>query len=216
MSVSMSFNDKTVDSVVSNPEPEPVFIGREGTENFRKSILWILSDLVVTIFLIAVEFGLFTDDIEITNIVIIGSIALVIFACILIFVLSHVTILVLISKYLYIIIGSLYYAYKLLLMIIFLIDNESDISNLDLVIFVIVLASIIPRIMGFYNIELLVKVCRKVDDSRRILAHEKFIEKIGNKVDKGGYSRWSNTLEIERVSNANISAIQENEKKGKK
>ena len=157
MSVSMSFNDKTVDSVVSNPEPEPVVIGREGTENFRKSILWILSDLVVTIFLIAVEFGLFTDDIEITNIVIIGSIALVIFACILIFVLSHVTILVLISKYLYIIIGSLYYAYKLLLMIIFLIDNESDISNLDLVIFVIVLASIIPRIMGFYNIELLVK-----------------------------------------------------------
>ena len=216
MSVSMSFNDKTVDSVVSNPEPEPVFIGREGTDNFRKSILWILSDLVLTIFLIAVEFGLFTDDIEIINLIIIASIALVIFACILIFILSHVTILVIISKYAYIILGSLYYSYKLLLMIIFLIDNESDISNLDLVIFVVILASIIPRIMGFYNIELLVKVLRKVDDSRRILAHEKFIEKIGNKVDRGHVSRWSNTLEIERTSNANISAIQDNDKTGKK
>ena len=216
MSVSMSFNDKTVDSVVSNPEPEPVFIGREGTENFRKAIIWILVDLVVTIILIAVEFGLFTDDIDIVNLIIIGSIALVIFACILIFVLSHVTILVLLSKYVYIILGSLYYAYKLLQMIIFLIDNESDISNLDLVIFVIVLSSIIPRIMGFYNIELLVKVLRKVDDSKRILAHQNFIEKIGNKVDRGQYSRWSNTLEIERASNANISAIQDNEKTGKK
>ena len=216
MSVSMSFNDKTVDSVVSNPEPEPVFIGREGTENFRKAILWILSDLVVTMLLIAVEFGLFTDDLEVINLIIIGSIALVIFACIIIFVLSHVTILVLISKYAYIILGSIYYAYKLLLMIIFLIVNESDISNLDLVIFVIILASIIPRIMGFYNIELLIKVLRKVDDSKRILAHEKFIEKIGHKVDKGGYSRWSNTLEIERVSSANMSAFQDNEKTGKK
>ena len=216
MSVSMSFNDKTVDSVVSNPEPEPVFIGREGTENFRKAIIWILVDLVVTIALIAFEYGLFTDDIDIINLIIIGSIALVIFACILVFVLSHVTILVLLSKYVYIILGSLYYAYKLLQMIIFLIDNESDISNLDLVIFVIILASIIPRIMGFYNIELLIKVLRKVDDSKRILAHEKFIEKIGNKVDKGGYSRWSNTLEIERVSSANMSAFQDNEKTGKK
>ena len=58
------------------------------------------------------------------------------------------------------------------------------------------------------------KVLRKVDDSKRILAHEKFIEKIGNKVDRGHYSRWSNTLEIERASNANISAIQDNEKTG--
>ena len=46
------------------------------------------------------------------------------------------------------------------------------------------------------------KVCKKVDESKRILAHEKLIEKIGNKVDRGGYSRWSNTLTIERASNA--------------
>ena len=99
------------------------------------------------------------------------------------------------------------------MMIIFLIDNESDISNFDLFIFVVVLASIIPRIMGFYNIELLAKVCAKVDDSRRVLEHEKFIERIGNKVDKGGYSRWSNTLEIERMSNANVSSLQDNNTK---
>ena len=101
-------------------------------------------------------------------------------------------------------------------MIIFLIANESDISNLDLVIFVVILASIIPRIMGFYNIELLAKVCKKVDDSRRILAHEKLIEKIGNKVDRGNYSRWSNTLEIERISSANLSIEEENDKNKKK
>ena len=216
MSVSMSFNDKTVDSQVSNPEPEPVFIGREGTENFRKSIMWILIDLIVTIFLILEEFGLFEGDIERIKLIIVLSIALVIFALIMIFVLSHITILVLLTKYFYIIVGSIYYAYKLLMAIIFLITNESDISNLNLVVFVIILASIIPRIMGFYNIEIFAKVRQKVDESKRILAHEKLIEKIGNKVDRGGYSRWSNTLEIERVSSANISSVQDSDLKNKK
>lgn len=216
MSVSMSFNDKTVDSQVSNPEPEPVFIGREGTENFRKSIMWILIDLIVTIFLILEEFGLFEGDIERIKLIIVLSIALVIFALIMIFVLSHITILVLLTKYFYIIVGSIYYAYKLLMAIIFLITNESDISNLNLVVFVIILASIIPRIMGFYNIEIFAKVRQKVDESKRILAHEKLIEKIGNKVDRGGYSRWSNTLEIERLSSANISSVQDSDLKNKK
>ena len=216
MSVSMSFNDKTVDSQVSNPEPEPVFIGREGTENFRKSIMWILIDLIVTIFLILEEFGLFEGDIERIKLIIVLSIALVIFALIMIFVISHITILVLLTKYFYIIVGSIYYAYKLLMAIIFLITNESDISNLNLVVFVIILASIIPRIMGFYNIEIFAKVRQKVDESKRILAHEKLIEKIGNKVDRGEYSRWSNTLEIERLSSANISSVQDSDLKNKK
>ena len=212
MSASMSFNnDVSVYSTVSNPEPEPVFIGKEGKENFKKSIIWILIDLVVTIFLILVQYGIFEDKLDKINLIIISSIALVVFACIIIFVLSHITILVLISKYFYITIGSLYYAYKLILMIIFLIDNSTDISNLNLIIFVVVLASIIPRICGFYNIELLAKVCQKVDDSKRILAHERFIEKIGNKVDRG-YSRWSNTLEIERTSSAQVNSQKDKKK----
>ena len=199
----MSFNDKTVDTVVSNPEPEPEFIGKEGVDNFKKSVMWILIDLFLTIFLILEEYGLFKGDLKTIKVIVVSSIALVLFAIILIFVLSHVTILVIISKYMYIILGSLYYSYKLLLMIIFLIQNESDISNLDLVFFVIILSSIIPRILGFYNIEQLERVCKKVDNSKRVLAHEKFVEKIENKVDRGGYSRWSNTLEIERISSEN-------------
>ena len=95
-------------------------------------------------------------------------------------------------------------------MIIYLINNEDGISNLALVFFLIILASIVPRVFGFYNIEALEKVCKKVDDNKRILAHEKFIEKIGNKVDFGN-SRWSNTLEIERASSLN----QFNDKKDK-
>ena len=55
MSVSVSFNDRSVYSSVSNPEPEPEFIGREGKNNFKKSILWILIDVVITMFLILVQ-----------------------------------------------------------------------------------------------------------------------------------------------------------------
>ena len=204
MSVSLSFGEKTNETVISNPERETVFIGREGKENFKKSIIWIIIDIFATLFLIAVEYGLIGySKKETFKFIIIASIAFAIFIFILIFVLSHITILVLIAKYVYITIGSIYYGYKLILVIIYLIKNDNDISNFDLVIFCVILASIMPRVFGFYNIELLAKVCQKVDESRRLHEHEKLIEKIGNKIDRGGYSRWSNTLEIERISDAN-------------
>ena len=212
MSLKNSFNDKTYDTQVSNPEPEPVFIGKEGKPNFIKALICVSVDFVLTIFLIFVQYGLFhifEEKIQTQILVIIGTIAFAFFICIIVFVISHITILVLIAKYAYIIVGSIYYGYRLILMIIFLIDNEEGISNLALVFFIIILASIIPRVFGFYNIETLAKVCKKVDENRRILDHDKLIEKIGNKVDVG-YSRWSNTLEIERASSVNRFSNSEN------
>ena len=205
MSQNISLNDKTFGTQYSNPEPEPVFIGKEGKTNFIKALICILVDLVVTIFLIFVQYGLFSvfeDEIKTTTLVIVGIIAFVFFLCIIIFVVSHITILVIISKYAYIIVGGIYYGYRVVLMIIYLIENESGISNLALIFFILVLATIVPRVLAFYNLESLEAVCKKVDDNRRILEHEKFIERIGNKVEYGN-SRWSNTLEFERISNFN-------------
>ena len=207
MSQYNSFNDNTYntyDTRVSNPEPEPVFIGKEGKPNFTKAIIWISIDVILTIFLIFIQYGLFSifeDELDKINLIINNSIAFIFFAVIIIFVISRITILVQIAKFAYIIIGSLYYAYRLILMIIDLIKKESGISDEALIFFIIILATIIPRVFGYYNIDSLLKVCKKVDDSRRILEHEKFVEKIGNKIDVG-YSRWSNTLTIERASSA--------------
>ena len=135
-----------------------------------------------------------------------GVIAFAFFVCIIAFVISHITILVLISKYVYISVGAVYYIYKLAIMIVYLIQNEKGLSNIALVFFIVILGTIIPRVFGFYNIELLIKVCKKVDDNRRILEHEKFVEKLGNRID-AGISRWSNATN-ERWSNVN----QENDK----
>ena len=205
MAQSTSFNDKTYDTVVSNPEPEPVFIRKEGNTNFIKALICIIVDLILTIFLIFVQYGLFEvfeDKIQTKTLVIVGTIAFVFFICIIIFLISHITILVTITRYIYIIVGSIYYAYRLILVIIYLIENEKGISNLALIFFIIILASIVPRVFGYFNIEILEKVCKRVDENRRILAHEKFIEKLGNKIDVGN-SRWSNTFEIERASSVN-------------
>ena len=210
MSQSASFNNNNNETMVSNPEPEPVFIGREGKTNFIKALICIGVDFIVTIFLIFVECGLFKifeDELKKIKLVIMGIIAFAFFLCIIVFIISHITILVLISKYVYISVGAVYYLYKLVIMIIYLIQNEKGISNSALVFFIIVLATIIPRVFGFYNIEQLVKVCKKVDENKRILDHEKFVEKLGNRID-AGISRWSNATN-ERWSNVN----QENENK---
>ena len=209
MSQSVSFNNQNNETMVSNPEPEPVFIGREGKTNFIKAIICIGVDFVVTIFLIFIECGLFKifeEELKKIKLVIMGVIAFAFFVCIIAFVISHITILVLISKYVYISVGAVYYIYKLAIMIVYLIQNEKGLSNIALVFFIVILGTIIPRVFGFYNIELLIKVCKKVDDNRRILEHEKFVEKLGNRID-AGISRWSNATN-ERWSNVN----QENDK----
>ena len=219
MAQSLSFNERTYDSIISNPEPEPVFISREGHSNYIKAVICIVVDFFVTIFLIFVQyglFGIFEEEMNFKLIAIISSIAFAFFACVLIFVISHITILVIISKYMYILVGGIYYGYRLTLMIIYLVKNEKGISTGGLIFFIIILASILPRVFGFYNIEILAKVCKKVDDNKRILEHEKFVEKIGNKIDnRHSYSRWSNTLEIgrtSRFSNSNINEEQDNKK----
>ena len=212
--------ERTYDSIISNPEPEPVFISREGHSNYIKAVICIVVDFFVTIFLIFVQYGLFgIFEEEMMNfklIAIISSIAFAFFACVLIFVITHKTILVIISKYMYILVGGIYYGYRLTLMIIYLVKNEKGISTGGLIFFIIILASILPRVFGFYNIEILAKVCKKVDDNKRILEHEKFVEKIGNKIDnRHSYSRWSNTLEVgrtSRFSNSNINEEQDNKK----
>ena len=219
MSQSLSFNERTYDSIISNPEPEPVFISREGYSNYIKAVICIVVDFFVTIFLIFVQyglFGIFEEEMNFKLIAIISSIAFAFFACVLIFVITHKTILVIISKYMYILVGGIYYGYRLTLMIIYLVKNEKGISTGGLIFFIIILASILPRVFGFYNIEILAKVCKKVDDNKRILEHEKFVEKIGNKIDnRHSYSRWSNTLEVgrtSRFSNSNINEEQDNKK----
>ena len=219
MAQSLSFNERTYDSIISNPEPEPVFISREGHSNYIKAVICIVVDFFVTIFLIFVQyglFGIFEEEMNFKLIAIISSIAFAFFACVLIFVISHITILVIISKYMYILVGGIYYGYRLTLMIIYLVKNEKGISTGGLIFFIIILASILPRVFGFYNIEILAKVCKKVDDNKRILEHEKFVEKIGNKIDnRHSYSRWSNTLEVgrtSRFSNSNINEEQDNKK----
>ena len=219
MAQSLSFNERTYDSIISNPEPEPVFISREGHSNYIKAVICISVDFVATIFLIFVQyglFGIFEEEMNFKLIAIISSIAFAFFACVLIFVITHKTILVIISKYMYILVGGIYYGYRLTLMIIYLVKNEKGISTGGLIFFIIILASILPRVFGFYNIEILAKVCKKVDDNKRILEHEKFVEKIGNKIDnRHSYSRWSNTLEVgrtSRFSNSNINEEQDNKK----
>ena len=219
MEQTLSFNEKTYDSIISNPEPEPVFISREGHSNYIKAVICIVVDFFVTIFLIFVQyglFGIFEEEMNFKLIAIISSIAFAFFACVLIFVITHKTILVIISKYMYILVGGIYYGYRLTLMIIYLVKNEKGISTGGLIFFIIILASILPRVFGFYNIEILAKVCKKVDDNKRILEHEKFVEKIGNKIDnRHSYSRWSNTLEVGRTSrfcNSNINEEQDNKK----
>ena len=203
--VQKSFNgDMSIYSSVSNPVPDAVIIGEEGKDKFKYSIIWILVDLFATIILVLVEYknlGL-SGESSLTACIIEACICVFILLLFLIFVLSHKTILSLIAKYSYISIGGLYYLYKLVKMIMYLIQNEADISNIALVKFCLILASIVPRIFAFNYIESYGQVLARVDESRRMEEHEKFLEKIGNKIDKG-YSRWSNTLEVERASNAN-------------
>lgn len=205
-----SFQGKiSIASSVSMPIPDAELIGGEGKGKLRLSLIWILVDLFITLFLIVVECNLlFTKKKFNSKKLIINAVTVFfIYILLIIFILSHKTTLVIIAKYFYISVGSVYYIYKLALVIIYMVKNEAEISDFDLVIFCVTLASIIPRIFGFYNAELYDQILSRVDEAKRIEEHERLIEKIEKKIDKG-YSRWTNDLEISRQQN-NLTAFAE-------
>ena len=202
-----NLKDRTMDSMISNPEPEPQFISKEGKNYFIKSTVYILIDLLLSILYIFEEYSgllknLFEHDLNLFLLILFSSITLLAFIIIIILIMTHITICVKIGRYIYIILGLADLLYKIILKIIYFIRKSKNIPIQDIIVFVIILVSIFPRCLAFCNIEKFEKVCKKVDESRRVLLHEKFVEKIGEKVDKGRYSRWSNTI-MDRTNTSN-------------
>ena len=204
---SKDLKDQTMDSRISNPEPEPQFISKEGKNYFIKSTVYILIDLIISILYIFEEYsGLFYDllkhELNLLLLIIFSFITLLVFIIIIILIITHITIFVKIGRYIYSILGFADLLYKIIIKIIYFIGNSKNIPTPDIIIFIIILVWIALRCFAFCNIENFEKVCKKVDESRRVLLHEKFVEKIGEKVDKGRYSRWSNTV-MDRSNTSN-------------
>lgn len=128
------------------------------------------------------------------------------------------SIVLLIARYCYIIVGGVFYFVKLIIMVfirtIEIEEGNFYLSDIDIIFIYVALVSIIPRIFGFLLMKNLIEDFKKLEDYKREVEHETFIEKVSSKVDRG-YSRWSegniNDLSIEKDLNNDNERISNND-----
>ena len=89
-----------------------------------------------------------------------------------------------ITRFCYLIIGILYYAYQVIIKFIYFGETGFELDPFNIVFFIIVSLTVIPRIMGFLYIRVFERSIVKLDKAKIDEEHVNFIEKVANNLDR--------------------------------
>ena len=205
----------SVGSAISNPIPDQEYLTTRGKKNLNITVIFILIDLILTLLIILQEHDFlainFSDNV--LPFLIKSIICIIIFVSIIIIFSSHKYILVKITRFVYIILGTLYYCFKFILKFIILIkainneEEDIDIEIIDVIFLFVHLVTIIPRILTFFISKGYVEKLERIHKLQMEEEHEKFVQKIATRLEKG-YDRWSNFNENEINEKQNELQIQ--------
>lgn len=213
MSRSDSKPKMTVYSSASNIGTDLEMRTIEAKTIFCRISLFIFFDLVLSILVTTHECNIYNDkNIVIIRLIIESSCIFVILLTFFILLSLYRYLLTKILRYFYIVLSLLYFMYKLIFHIYIFMEDFNNISPVDLLFFFITLGTITPRVVIFYYIDLFIEKLMVMEETKKCEEHDKFVEKIGNKMDRGD-SNWSNTgLPSERQTNTQFLLTTENNK----
>ena len=213
----------SIGSVISNPIPDQEYLTTKGKKNLYLTTFLIIIDIILTILIFLQEYDFLTHNFK-NNFLpfsIKSLLCILILVSIILIFWSHEYILVKITRFVYIILGTIYYFFKFILKLVNLINDinneyEPDQNNLEIVdiIFLFVhLTTIIPRIFTFFISKGYVEKLGKIRKLKMEEEHESFVEQIANRLEKG-YNRWSNPNEnyIMENDNENDNESEQNKK----
>ena len=191
----------SIGSIISNPVPDDELLTIQGDKKLFIVVVCAFIDifLLLVIFLQEYDFLLenFKNDFlefcfkSILTILILGSI--IVLFCL------HKLLITQITRFAYIIFGTIYYVIQFVIKLLKLIneaenlseEDEEDIDFLDIIFLIIQLTTIIPRIIAFFICKVYVEKLKKIKQIKDEAEHESFVEKIASRIEKG-YTRWSN------------------------
>ena len=182
-------------SVVQTPMTDLELKTKEAKQKYYFMLILIGIDYLISVLVIIKESYFFKsdkeNDIALFLIKLLSLTAFFLFIAISLFFLNLR--LTKVIKYIYIIVLGLYYIFELFMNIKYFIQHFSESDWMDMVFFLFILLTIIPRLIFFYNLDGLIVRIVEIDDFRNGEEHDKLRQNLENKMERGEDTNWSKT-----------------------
>ena len=175
-------------STSSVVESDRVLFNRESKKFLKRVTFLIVGDFILTEYIFVNDYIIISiiNDKEINWVIfsICSSISLVFFGVILFLLYLKKPILSKIVRFLYLIIGILFFIFQVIQKMLYLNDKDFSIGITDIILFIVISLTIIPRITGFLYIRLFEKKIEKMKEAELAEEHELLLEKVVDKFDR--------------------------------
>lgn len=196
-------------SISSVVESDRVLFNRESTKFFKIIFILIVGDFALTEYVFIHDYillALIDDDsnnnqnkeIDWKMFSIFTSISFIFFAILIILLYLKKIILSKIVRFIYLVVGILYFIFQIILKMINLNDKGFSLGEFDIILFIILSLSIIPRITGFLYIRIFEKKIIKMKEAELTEERELLFEKVINNLDRSTQGNRILDKEIEK------------------
>lgn len=181
---------------------------------FYRLVIYTVIDFILSIILNTHECHLYSSkDFDVVYFIIKSAIITVILLIFFLLLLLYNPLVTSILKKFYLLFALLYFFYKLFIHIKSFIDDFNSITAIDLLFFFITLITIIPRVVFYYYLDTFLEKLTQMMEIRKCEDHDKFVENLGNKMDRGQDTKWSeNSLSFDREKNRDLTMDKDKEK----
>jgi hypothetical protein len=187
-------------SVTSNPMSDKALFNEENKKFYKIIIILIIIDFFLNELIILHDYILISllegekeedkdnnnqeKEPELLLFFLFTILSIIIFGLILYVLYLKKLILSKITRFCYLIIGILYYTYQIIIKFIYFGETGFELDPFNIVFFIIVSLTIVPRIMGFLYIRVFERSIVKLDKAKIDEEHVNFIEKVANNLDR--------------------------------
>lgn len=185
----------SIGSTISNPIPDDEYLTKEGNKKLKIIIIYIILDFILTLFMILefYNFLIIHEKKIIIEYICRTVLCIICFTCLIILFCKRLYKVSYIIRWIYFILGIIYYCAIIFLRILKLmdiLDNADKNKTLSIIFFVIFLGTIVPRILVFVISKKYVKNLESLYELKKLAEQEKFVESIASRIEQG-YERWS-------------------------
>ena len=176
----------SMSSVTSNPMPDREIFIKENKNLYKIILSLIIIDFILNELVIINDCNLLNSkkDSKLLLFFIFSLLSIIIFGGLLLFLYLKKIILSKIARFFYLLVGILYYAFQVTMKLLYFAKNNFSLKPFDIILFIIISLTLIPRIVGFLFIRVYEKTIKKIDGAKIAEEHEMFIEKVVSNLDR--------------------------------
>ena len=177
-------------SVTSNPMSDKDLFLKENKKFYKIITILMIIDFILNELIILndnIVLYIITDgnrELKIFYFILFTIILITIFGLILFLLSIKKSIISKIIRFFYLIFGALYSIYQIFIKFIELSENDFPTDPFNIIVFVIISLSVIPKIIGFMYIRIYEGTIKKINEAGRAEEQQHFIEKVENKFDR--------------------------------